>query len=345
KITLAITYSGSPKGVNFTGIPLLLGWMNYGSGVFVASEPAGSAGWYPVNDHPLDKATYSFHITVPEPFVVAANGLLEETTDNGDTTTYVWEMRQPMASYLTTVNIDDFVLRTDEGPGGLLIRNYFPTTIADKAEIDFARTGDMIAFFEEAFGPYPFEAYGVVVADQGFPFALETQSLTLFARDWITGDGSIEEAVAHELSHQWFGNSVSLSKWEDIWLNEGFATYSSWLWAEHDQGSDALNQMVDQMVEYVSGSPDYFIAPGNPPANDLFNGGVYVRGGLTLHALRLTVGDETFFEIMSTYYDRYQFSNATTDDFIALSEEISGQDLGDLFDSWLYGEKLPALPE
>jgi len=133
-ITVAVSYSGTPQGIAVAGIPLLLGWYNYGSGVFVASEPAGAAGWYPVNDHPLDKATYTFRITVPEPYIVAANGVLEDTLDHGDTTTYVWEMRQPMASYLATVDIDRFELQTGEGPGGLPIRNYFPPDIAARAE-------------------------------------------------------------------------------------------------------------------------------------------------------------------------------------------------------------------
>jgi aminopeptidase N len=451
-ITLAVTYSGTPQGIDVSGIPLLLGWYNYGSGVFVASEPAGAAGWYPVNDHPLDKATYTFRITVPEPYVVAANGVLEDTLDNGDTTTYVWEMRQPMASYLATVDIDQFELQTGEGPGGLPIRNYFPPDIASLARKDFAQVPEMIAFFEDIFGPYPFDAYGVVVADAEFYFALETQSLSLFSRGWISGTGEVEIAVVHELSHQWFGDSVSPASWKDVWLNEGFATYASWLWFEHTQGAEALDYLVrqnygdiasdqdsfyqmftrDQMVALMQQvdltdrtySPEVvaqfvrvllsgalaqdqidttlaqlpthdldgpalialvndlpfdstglgatqlrqlvdllgvsvddltaagiplpessYVPPGNPPAHDLFNGGVYLRGGLTLHALRLAVGDEIFFTIMKTYYDRYQFGNASTADFIAVAEEISGQSLGDLFDAWLYAPRLPDLPE
>lgn len=344
-ITVGVTYSGTPQGIDVSSIPMLLGWFNYGSGIFVASEPAGSAGWYPVNDHPLDKATYTFRITVAKPYVVAANGVLQDTIDHGDTETYVWEMRQPMASYLATVDIDQYQLQTQTGPHGLPIRNYFTSNTAALAENDFSQTPDMIAFYESLFGPYPFDAYGVVVADTSFPYALETQSLTLFSRSWIDGTGGVEEAAAHELAHQWFGDSVSLSSWKDIWLNEGFATYISWLWFEHTQGAEILKRIVTRSYNAIVEQPNAYVPPGDPPASDLFNEGVYLRGALTLHALRLKVGDEAFFKIMKTYYDRYQFSNTTTADFIAVAEEISGQKLGDLFNAWLYDPALPDMPE
>jgi aminopeptidase N len=451
--TVSITYSGRPSGMNIAAagsMPNLSGWVNYGDGIFVASEPAGAATWYPVNDHPLDKATYTLRITVPKPYMVAANGLLQDTIDNGETSTYVWELDDPAASYLISVDIGEFEVVTEKGPDGVLIRNYFPPKYAEIGQFTFGRTADMIAFFEDLFGPYPFDAYGVVVVNTAVGFALENQTLSLFGVDRIAGGGLIDEVVAHELSHQWFGDSVSLTTWGDIWLNEGFATYASWLWFEHAGSrasldrrvTDSYNQIaadtrsfkitftrdqflglvqsmasadvslptdnvvqitrllltgtpgedqidvqiamlppeavsVEQLAAYVTLLPfdmasltsaqvdelftlltlydqldqpltipaSHYAPPGKPDQRDLFNRGVYLRGALTLHALRLRVGDEAFFTILKTYYTRYQGGNATTADFIGVAEEISGQDLQAFFDDWLYAPVMPDIPE
>ncbi len=346
-----VTYSGVP-GEDVEGLNIFsAGWTRYKEGVYVAGEPAGASRWYPVNDHPRDKATYTFRITVPEPYVVAANGLLQASVDNGDTTTYTWDMNQPMASYLATVNIADFALRTQDGPDGLPIRNYFPARLADDALAVFERTPEMIAYFSEIFGPYPFEAYGVVMADTPLFFALETQSMSLFGAEvvpnafteaiprWSTG---VESVVAHELAHQWFGDSVSPANWQDIWLNEGFASYASALWIEHTQGQEAFEK---EMKGYYGAIDSRNYTPGLPPEGDLFNRGVYLQGAWTLHALRLEVGDETFFEILRTYYDRFKYANASTADFIAVAEDVSGQDLSALFDAWLFDGGVPPVPE
>jgi aminopeptidase N len=342
--TVAVSYSGEPQPVSNPAIPIPVGWINYENGVYVASEPNGAAGWYPVNDHPLDKATYTFRITVPKPYVVAANGQLHESIDNGDTTTYVWEAADLMASYLVTVDIAEFSELTDEGPNGLPIRHYVPTDLTDEAETAFEHVPDILEFYSSVFGPYPFEAFGLVVADTDFPFALETQTLVLMSRGGISVPEYAEETIAHEMAHQWFGDSVSVAEWRDIWLSEGFATYASWLWVEHTQGSEAMDSYVNGWYESLSGPNSDLMAPGNAPANDLFNIGVYMRGGMTLHALRLQVGDEAFFQILPTYFERFENGNATTADFIAVSEEISGQDLDAFFDSWLHDETMPELP-
>lgn len=448
--TLSISYSGRPEIHLTEAFPVPLGWQSFGSGSFVASEPSGAQAWYPVNNHPLDKATYTFEITVPDPYIAAANGLLLDTIDNGDgTSTYLWESRDPIASYLVAVYIDEFEIQTDEGPDGLPIRNFFPPAMADEATEIFAPTADMIAYFSEIFGPYPFEAYGVAVVDADGDFALENQTITLFARNWVDDSNEFQVTIAHELAHQWFGNSVSLSRWDEIWLNEGFATCAQWLWLEHRFGPEVANQIISdaymaiandtakfevsasktQLVSVLNSLPlddltltheevselitilltdsqpqeeidallgsipqdditgaelvtfvsilsfdtvaldgaeldalnrvlhlgeltdgtfylprSNFVPPGNPPANNLFNRGVYWRGGLTLHALRLEVGDEVFFDILRTYADRYQYGNATTEDFISLAEEISGQDLRELFRAWLYDPVIPDIP-
>jgi aminopeptidase N len=351
--TVSVTYQGKPRHIG--GYDAFAnGWTSYDKGVFVASEPMGAAMWFPVNDHPLDKATYTFRITVAEPYIVAANGLQQEVIDNGDTTTYVWESQYPMASYLATVNIGDFVLRTHASPNGVPIRNYFPARVADDAVKVFKPTGEMIDYFSEIFGPYPFEAYGVAMIDRPLYFALETQTLSLFGNEilkpgaWESVGGS-EGVISHELAHQWFGNSVSPKYWRDIWLNEGFATYAEMLWWEHKGGRGVMNKIMPNLyaiiVQPELSTDDELPPPGSVPADDLFNKSVYLRGGWTLHALRIEVGDDDFFEIVRTYYDRYKYGNASTDDFIAVAEEVSGQDLSAFFEGWLFDETVPDMPK
>jgi aminopeptidase N len=341
EFTIVVAYRGVPEGSQLEGTPVTIGWTRYDKGVYVASEPSGASTWYPVNDHPCDKATYTMRITVPDPYVVAANGLLKEMVEAGDTTTYVWESTQPMASYLVTVNIAEFTRQEQTSKAGVPVRNYFPARIADDLDDAFARTPDMVDYLGSIFGPYPFDAYGVVVADTDLGFALETQTLSLFGRGVATRNAEAEEVVVHELAHQWFGDSISLESWRDIWLNEGFATYAQWLWLEQTEGRVAYNARIDEMHQVVKEEAPP--PPGNPPADDLFNAGVYLRGGLTLHALRQQVGDAAFFNILKTYAGRYKYGNASTNDFIALSEEVSGQKLEELFDAWLYAADMPEL--
>ena len=342
QFTVVVSYSGVPGAVRMEGDPVTMGWNRYAGGVYVASEPAGAHNWYPVNDHPCDKATYTFIVTVPQPYVVAANGTLVGTKDNGTTTTYVWEAHDPMASYLATINIGDFERFEQPGPDGLLIRNYFPRALVGRLAGEFEPTARMIEYFNSIFGPFPFEAYGVVVVDADLGYALETQTLSLFGLGIENSSGDASEVVAHELAHQWFGDSSSLKTWKDLWLNEGFATYAQLLWLEHTRGRAALHEQVQQMYSYITRGN--YPPPGDPPPDDLFNPSVYLRGGLTLHALRLQVGDDAFFRILRTYADRFKYGNANTQDFIAVAEEVSGKDLSAFFDAWLYRQALPPLP-
>lgn len=340
--TVTVRYNGVPNPTDDGGAPFEIGWRRYSRGVFVASEPSGAATWYPANDHPCDKATYTMRVTVPEPYVVAANGTLKGEVDNGETRTYTWESRDTVASYLTTVNIGEFITETRSTLSGVPIRNYFPRTLDAEAKEGFKRTPEMIEYLESIFGPYPFEAYGVVVADTDLGFALETQTLSLFGRSGGGGGAESEEVVVHELSHQWFGNSVSLTSWRDIWLNEGFATYAQWLWLEHTEGKTAYEERINQMHRVFGDDSD--TPPGDPPADNLFNASVYLRGGLTLHALRATVGDDAFFRTLQTYASRYKYGNASTQDFIDVAEEVSSKELSKLFDDWLYAKETPPLP-
>lgn len=346
-----VQYSGSPeptRSISFAEREIPTGWTPFEGGSYVLSEPNGAENYYPVNNHPLDKATYTFRVTTPKPYEVAANGILEETIDNGDTNTYVFEARDPMASYLSTVNIyDGFNTETQTSADGVQIRNYFAEGIPEEQLAPFDRQPEMVDYFSEIFGPYPFEAYGSVVLDTPINVgALETQTLSIFGAEALASP-ELESIVAHELAHQWFGNSVSLSDWGDIWLNESFATYAQGLWIEESQGgTEALNGWVQNQFATAAVDFDNLVVPGEPPADDLFNvNSVYTWSSLGLHALRLEIGDEAFFNSLMTYSDRFEDSNVTPEDFINITEEASGQELDPLFDRWFYSEELASIPE
>jgi aminopeptidase N len=338
--TVSLTYSGNPRPYRSRAVPFPVGWLAFDGGVAVAGEPDAAQGWFPGNHHPRDKASYTFRLHVPRGYVAAANGELEAVRVGPRKTTYVWEARDPMASYLATVQVGRFVTRVEDGPSGLKLRYFFPPDIAEQAAYDFGRYGEMIEYFSQLFGPYPFEAAGAVVTDDSIPGALETQTRPFFARSMITGDRSNEEYIAHELAHQWFGNCVSPKNWRDIWLNEGFATYSQWLWLARERGPEWLDQHARRVHQWMRRSDPI----GNPPVEGLFDPSVYLRGALTLHALRLRTGDEAFFDILRSYFQRHRNGNAESADFIAVAQEISGEDLSDFFAGWLYAERVPDLP-
>ena len=344
--TVLVTYRGAPAQVISVAMPVLTGWVIFDGGSYVLSEPDGAANFFPVNDHPLDKAVYTFRITVPKPFQVAANGVLTETIDNGGTTTFVWEERTLMASYLATVNIGQFDVETGQSPDGVPIRNYYAAGVPASMRSVFARQAEMLAVYGERFGRYPFDVYGAVVVNTVIGSAMETQTLSLFGVEpgFLADSQLLEVVVAHELAHQWFGDSVSPADWSHIWLNESFATYAEGLWIEHRDGRAALDAWVRDTYGQVVASRDRLIPPGKPRADDLFNSGVYLWGALGLHALRLELGDALFFDLLKTYCGRFRSGNATTADFIAVAEEVGGRRLDAFFQSWLYSQEIAPIP-
>lgn len=341
--SVTVEYTGTPAAVPSRALPFAIGWLAATDGTrYVAAEPEGAAGWFPGNDHPSDKATYTFRVTVPDPLLAVANGVLAETITDIGATTRVYEMRQPMPTYLATVVIGELVVVDDAAAtadAGVPIRNVLPPLLAAAPPPELAEQGEMLAFLEGVFGPYPFDLYGIAVVPE-LPGALENSTLSLFG-DAVMSAGILDFVLVHELAHQWIGNHVTPADWGDIWLNEGFATYAEWLWLEHTDGPAALDQVTtatrEQMV--TAGLPP----PGDPPAKDLFNASVYRWGALVLHVLRLEIGDEAFFATLRTYVDRFGGGTVRTADFIAAAEEASGRQLDALFDAWLYGDTVPEL--
>jgi aminopeptidase N len=329
---VVVTYAGdTTRPLDIEGA--LYGWVTTRDGAMVVSEPEGSMTWYPVSDHPTDKATYGFEITVPEGKVAVANGLPagDPVTEDG-WTTWSWDAPDAQASYLTTASVGDYDVRQSQTPGGLPILDFVDDglTPANAAVTDasLALQADMIGFLEGSFGAYPFNSYGSIVDDDTVGYALETQTRPVYSRV------ARESTVAHELAHQWFGNAVSPARWQDIWLNEGWASYIEWLWSEHE-GRESAQASFDAVMAIPADDPFWALAIADPGPLGLFNGAVYDRGAATLHALRLEVGDEAFYAGAGEWLARYDDSSATTEDFEAIYEEVSGQDLGTFFDVWL----------
>lgn len=341
KTTIVIEYGGT------TGRPLdttgaLYGWVTTADGAMVVNEPEGAATWYPVNDDPEDKATYTFRITVPEGKTAVANGLPSgRPATKAGWTTWTWTASDPMASYLSTAGVGDFALSYDKGPRGLPIINAIDdgVTGAELAETQasLALQPKMIAFLEGEFGRYPFEAFGAIVDDDTVEYALETQTRPVYS-----GTAG-EYTVLHELGHQWFGNSVSPSDWRDIWLNEGWATYLEWLWAEH-QGVATMPQQFMDAVAYLDAENRWALNIADPGRDNLFAAQVYLRGAASLHALRAKIGDKAFLAGARLWLTRYNDSTAATEDFETVMEKASGRQLDAFFDDWLREGDRPAMP-
>ena len=342
--TISVLYRGSPEPRSTKALAVAVGWIATGDGSFVISEPEGASTWFPVNDHPSDKATYTFHLTVPSGVIAVANGDLAARVQSADgkSTIFTYEERAPMASYLAQVAVGDYQIEESDGPNGVRIRNVFASPLAIPAKEDFARTPDMLQLFAQDFGPYPFDVYGALVVNDRTQLALETQTLSIFDATSVNGRSNDDVVAAHELAHQWFGDSVSLAGWKDIWLNEGFATYAEWVWREHTDGVPVATS-AQRTHDSLPRQSD--VLPGDPGVEHLFDvAAVYQRPAVMLQALRVTVGDDAFFTILRTYASRFAGKNATTADFIAVANEVSHRDLQDLFDAWLYRAPLPDLP-
>ena len=244
-------------------------------------------------------------------------------------TTWSWNAPDPMAAYLTTASVGNYELRESTGPGGVPIIDAVDRDLPASAARDLAKVPEMMNFFEGVFGPYPFVAYGAIVDDDSVGYALETQTRSFFSRS------AREGTVAHELVHQWVGDDVSVQRWADIWHNEGWATYGTWLWTE-SQGGRSAQESFERVMAIPADDPFWELAIGDPGAEHLFDSAIYNRSAAMLYALRETIGDEAFLELTRTWLARHSGSSASTEQYIALAEEVSGQQLDGFFDTWLY---------
>jgi aminopeptidase N len=338
--------------VYYHGHPVTAG----GNGLFIDSdvtftmaEPEGARLWYPCYDKPSDKATADLNITVPDDYIVASNGVLVETVadEKAKTMTYRWSEGYPITTYLISLAISQYATFSYWYYGEqdtMEIACYAPPAESANAVVDFANLPEMIACYSEIFGLYPFieEKYGMAT----FPWggAMEHQTCTSWGFP-LPGNQYYDWVVAHELAHQWWGDWVSPDDWRDIWLNEGFATYSEALWWEYLYGDWGLRSYMQEMQDYYiwwenSGYGSRFPIY-DPPPGYMFSATEYEKAGCVLHMLRFTVGDSTFFHILRTYGATYSYGNAVTEDFQVICENLSGQDLDWFFDQWIYDQGYP----
>ena len=325
------------------------GWIPTDDGAYVVNEPQGAPTWFPANDTPKDFALFDFAITVPKGRTALANGRLVSKTDNGATTTWRWKESSPMVPYLTTATNGIFELRIGTVNGLPEYNAVDPETRRfgqknPEPELAWSRLsstqGPALQLFSELYGPYPYDSVGAIVdwAPNVF-YSLESQTKPNYWHVASVG------TIVHELAHQWFGDAVVLERWPDMWLNEGFATWSEWIWFERTGGPTAQQQFdaLYATPEDTSAGQDlWFPAPnGLSGPEELFHTPVYDRGAMTLQALRQKFGDATFFQIIRSWYAENKFSNVTTQDFIALAERVTGQQLDQFFQVWLFEEGRP----
>ncbi|GLZ03145.1 metallopeptidase [Actinomadura sp. NBRC 104412] len=359
----AVTYGGVPQTI--VGSPIVFGspygFLHTPDGAFVGAEPNGPSTWFPVNDHPSDKATYDYAVTVPEGLGVVTNGVLVSTRKERaafsrrasatGATTYKWREDRPMASYLTTLDIGKWEVRTGRTPLGT--PNYTavdPVLLAgqpDAVDFFFETTNEATDLWTRLWGRYPFSTVGAIADDARFNgqplgFSLETQGKPVYSavRDTTT--------IAHELAHQWFGDSVSPARWKDIWLNESFATWNHLYWNELHGGTavrDAVRATYNaRPFPDPANRPWWSVVIADPKRDTMFNNRVYDGGAMVLQFLRERIGDRKFFSLLRTWVAEHRYGNATTEQFTALAERVSGQDLDAFFQTWIYSPGKPPLP-
>ncbi|WP_441248445.1 M1 family metallopeptidase [Kitasatospora sp. McL0602] len=342
-VTVVVRYSGTPSEVSRYGFTA---WHRTPDGAVAADEPESAWWWFPSNDHPADKATFDVSVLVPEGTQAISNGVLTSQSSQRGWTRYNWRENKPQATYLATLAVGRFDLTTGTSAGGVPVINAYSKDLGDNdgaARASVERTGEIVDWLSGIFGPYPFSSVGGYVPNVPTHYALETQTRVFYSPAQFAG-GANTSVVVHELAHQWYGDSVSLERWSDIWLNEGFARYAQWLWSEHE-GEGTAQELADYVyASHPADDPFWQVEPGDPGADDPFALAVYDRGALAVQQLRGAVGDEAFFRILRAWPTEHRYGNATVAQFQALAERISGKPLGPLLQTWLYTPGKPAGP-
>ncbi|GAA2773402.1 M1 family metallopeptidase [Streptomyces showdoensis] len=342
-VSIVVRYAGKPSEVKIGGWSA---WARTPDGGVAAQEPDSAVWWFPSNDHPLDKATFDVSVLVPDGHQAISNGVLQSQSSKLGWTRFNWRSNKPQATYLATLAVGKFDITTDRTANGLPVLNAYSKDLGDNAgaaRASIERTTEVAEWLESVFGPYPFNSLGGYVPNVTSGFALETQTRPFYSPRQFANGANVS-VVVHELAHQWYGDSVSVADWKDIWINEGFARYSQWLWSEKE-GEGTAQELADYVYQTrAAEDPFWTVKPGDPGPDDQFHAAVYDRGALALQALRNEIGDERFFAVLKGWPQQYAYGNAKVSDFVKYAEKLSGKPLAGLFDTWLYQPVKPAAP-
>ncbi len=328
---LSITYNGHPeiRQSRYDPYDDHLGFFySGGENLYVLAEPDGARFWFPCNDHPVDKATFRFEITVPEGYTAVANGILleHETLEKGSER-FIWEHNYPMATYLAMVTVGRYVRMDSVSPSGIPLQYYVFPNYYLNFDVQMEIVGEALDWMSELFGPYPFETFGYV-SIVSYGVSMETQSMVLLDTGMIDQD-----TIIHEMTHMWFGDWVSLASWGEMWRNEGFATYFQWYYPSRDDPK-GFESFMRLRTQDVLGHPN-LESLGNLSPLNLFGYEVYNKGGVAVHALRKEMGDEAFFAGLRRYFELYGGGVASDAEFKAVMEEAAGVSLDGFFVAWI----------
>ncbi|MFF5026393.1 M1 family metallopeptidase [Streptomyces collinus] len=333
--TVVVRYRGVPSTKSAYGFTA---WHRTPDGAVAADEPESAWWWFPSNDHPSDKATYDVSVAVPDGTQAISNGTLQSTVSKLGWTRYSWRQNKPQATYLATLALGRFDITTGTSEGGVPVINAYSKDLGDNdgaARASVERTGEIVDWLSGYFGPYPFSSAGGYVPNTTTGYALETQTRVYYSPKQFA-NGANTSVVVHELAHQWYGDDVSLKRWKDIWINEGFARYAQWLWSEHE-GEGTTQELADYVYDsHPAGDAFWTVRPGDPGPDGQFDIAVYDRGALAIQALRDKVGDKAFFAILKGWPRDHAYGNASVTDFRRYAERVSGKKLTALFDTWLF---------
>lgn len=313
--------------------------------------------WIPSLDHPSAKATVTFTVTAPTRDFVVANGKLNGTTANKSaTTTWTYTEGQPIPAYCMVIAVGEFTLVEPQTPAITPLSYYVPQSDRPRALQGFSAAPPAVALFSEMIAPYPYEKLALIVGATRFG-GMENSSAIVFAENLFNPRANetlsprfkirrgIVEVTAHEIAHQWFGDSVTEATWADLWLSEGFATYFAGLFVERYDGKTAFRDyMKGKATAYFAYEKEHRTPIHDTNTEDLFellNGNNYEKGSWVLHMLRGLMGDEAFFRGLRDFYQTHQGSTATTEDLRAALEKSSGMDLKDFFARWVYASGHP----
>lgn len=343
--TTEVFYSGTPQ---LSGAPYNCGMIFRSNAIFTISDPDAGRFWWPCYDHPWDKAVIDLIITLRSDWKVAANGLRESIIDNGDgTSTSTWRGSHPMTTYLVCITAGPYVEIPQTALNGELpILNFVSSSQYNNALTDLSRLPLMIDYYSELFGTYPFEKYGNATVNMSTFGAMEHQTMTTLGNYIITGTQSQELVIAHELAHQWFGNAVSFLDFPDVWLSEGFATYSEHLWVDKTEGwQSACDYVLSSYHNYYKNWEANRTPPAiyNPDFANYFSPPSYEKAASVLHMLRLKMGDPLFFEFLQDWFATYKHGNVITSEFQQMAETHLDQDLTQFFQQWIFGTGIPSV--